>query len=73
MRINLRRLKTRGEATSGSSGVLIISGKAGNVKSNINILEDLNTNIRRSAMNEDRNDPLDRHKSRRLPAALIVK
>jgi hypothetical protein len=73
MRIKLRRLKTRGEATSGLSGVLIISGKAGNVKSNINSQEDLNTNIRRPIMNEDRNDPLDRHKSRTLLAALIVK
>jgi len=67
------KLKTRGEITSGTFGLLITPGKAGNVKCNINILEDLNTNIRRPIMKEDRNDPSDRHKSSRLLAALIVK
>jgi hypothetical protein len=63
----------RGEVTSETSGIIITLGKTGNMKCNINILEDINTNIRRPIMNEDRNDPLDRHKSSRLLAALIVK
>jgi hypothetical protein len=55
------------------SSILIISGKAGNLKCNINTLEDLNNNIRRPIMNDDRKDPLERHKSSRFLAALIVK
>jgi hypothetical protein len=56
---NENKLETSGEVTSRTSGVLIISRKACNVKCNVSILEELNANIRRPIMNEDRNDPTD--------------
>jgi hypothetical protein len=53
----------RAETTSEKSSILNISGKAGKVKCNIRIVQDLNTNIRRPIVNKGGNEPLDRHKS----------
>ena len=61
----------RAETTSERPSLVNISAKAGNVKCNDRILEDLNTTIRRSIMNEDCNEPLYRHKHGTLQAALM--